>query len=270
VADSVGLLSLSQGHLNVLSQCDRRFQYLFLEGLIVPPSPDQQASLDWGSRFHLVMQQRQMGLPTEQITAQDAELQASLEQLLIAAPEVLSPPKGEGTLHQSEHRRTLSFNNYLLTAIYDLVHLTPNRGEIFDWKTYLVPRKRAYLERDWQSRLYLFLLAETTDLPPEALSITYWFVRSRDPQTQALHPQKETIQYSRLRHQQTRQDLTTISDRLTRQIAALQTQAAMFPKVDLAKGYCDTCPFAVRCQRISPADSEMSLPALSHIDEVAL
>ena len=87
MVDSNGFLNLSQGHLNTLNQCDRRFQHLFLDGLVVPSSPEQQASLDWGNRFHLLMQQRELELPIEVMTAQDNDLKSSLDKLLEIAPE---------------------------------------------------------------------------------------------------------------------------------------------------------------------------------------
>ncbi|MEO0825946.1 MAG: PD-(D/E)XK nuclease family protein [Cyanobacteria bacterium J06635_15] len=272
MVDPNGFLSLSQGHLNTLNQCDRRFQHLFLDGLVVPTSPEQQASLDWGNRFHLLMQQRELDLPIEVMMAQDDELKASLDKLLETAPELVPTTAASGELRQSEHRRTLAFNGYLLTAIYDLICLSPSRGEIFDWKTYPTPRKRAYLAQDWQTRLYLFLLAETTDLPPENLSITYWFVRSRDAQTHKLLPQPERFNYDSLRHEQTRQDLYQVTDRLTQQLETLKKTGTLLPKVDEAKGYCETCPFAVRCQRAGHVSgmARLNLPEFASVEEVSL
>ena len=78
---------------------------------------------------------------------------------------------------QSEHRRTLAFNDYLLTVVYDLVVCTPQQGQIFDWKTHQRRPPESWLQGDWQTRLYLYVLCETTDLKPEQLSMTYWFVR---------------------------------------------------------------------------------------------
>lgn len=272
MVDSNGFLNLSQGHLNTLNQCDRRFQHLFLDGLVVPSSPEQQASLDWGNRFHLLMQQRELDLPIEVMTAQDNDLKSSLDKLLEIAPELVPTVAAPGELRQSEHRRTLAFNGYLLTAIYDLICLNSTRGEIFDWKTYPKPRQRIYLEQDWQTRLYLFLLAETTDLSPENLFMTYWFVRSRDGQTNELLPQPERFSYDGLRHEQTRQDLYQITDRLTQQLASLKEAGTSLPKVDETKGYCETCPFAVRCQRSGDASdmTRLTLPDLESVEEVSL
>jgi hypothetical protein len=67
--------------------------------------------------------------------------------------------------------------NYLLTVIYDLILLESDRAVIFDWKTYLKPIDADKLAKNWQTRLYLYVLAETSAYPPDSLSMTYWFVQ---------------------------------------------------------------------------------------------
>ena len=52
------MFSLTHGHLNLLSACPRKFQYLILEQLTTPISIDQQSALDWGQQFHLLIQQQ--------------------------------------------------------------------------------------------------------------------------------------------------------------------------------------------------------------------
>jgi len=57
------LLRLSQGHLNLLETCPRKFQHTYLEQLNSPANPEHEERQTLGSRFHLLMQQREMGLP---------------------------------------------------------------------------------------------------------------------------------------------------------------------------------------------------------------
>ncbi|WP_346290018.1 PD-(D/E)XK nuclease family protein [Sphaerothrix gracilis] len=259
------LLVLSQGSLNLLTTCPRKFQYTYFEELGLPISAEQQASITWGNQFHLLMQQRELGLPIAALTA-EPELQESLDQLTKAAPELfVTEPE---TFRQSEHRRTLEFAGYLLTVIYDLLILQPHRGQIIDWKTYLQPRDRQTLAQDWQTRLYPYVLAETTTLAPSQISITYWFVRHRDRHNQ-LQPQQQTFHYSQQQHEQIRHEL----DRLTSRLSQWRSQSATLPKVDLAKGICASCPFAIRCRRhwsrLSSSEP-LTIPALTEIDEVEL
>ncbi|MFE4105250.1 PD-(D/E)XK nuclease family protein [Almyronema epifaneia] len=255
-------LPLSQGSLNLLTTCPRKFQYTYFDELGLPLAADQQANVAWGSQFHLLMQQRELGLPIDALAATETDLQESLEQLVKAAPALFAPELA--SFRQSEHRRTLEFAGYLLTVIYDLIILQPQRGQIIDWKTYLQPRDRTFLAQDWQTRLYPYVLAETTTLSPHQISITYWFVRHRDRQSQRLQPQQQTFQYSEQQHEQTRHDLS----QLTAQLHQWRSQPAALPKVDLAKGICPSCPFAIRCQRSLAAFAPPSAPPLPNLEAI--
>lgn len=265
------MLTLSQGHLNTLSACARRFQYLYLETLMVPMEADQRLRVEWGEKFHLLMQQRELGLPIERVLdeSEDRELATSYAALMATAPELFSADQvNRLALRQSEHRRTLAVNGYVLTVVYDLLLLSPQQGEIVDWKTYPQPRDRNRLAQDWQTRLYCYVLAETTDLTPEQIAIAYWFVRHRNWDTGEIQPQSLRFDYSTQQHKQTQQDLYA----LTTQLTGLLAQPQPFPQVDEAKGLCDRCPFAVRCQR-GPDVHQLALsqiPTLETIEEISL
>jgi hypothetical protein len=236
------MLRLSQGQLTLLAYCPRRFQHAVLDGLTVPPSPALLAGQQWGDRFHLLMQQREMGLAIADLLAQEPDLQASFNALQTTAPELFA---GGEIFRQSEHGRSLIFNGHWFTVVYDLLRLWGDRGEIVDWKTYQQPKTLAYLQQDWQTRLYLYVLAETTALPPERLAMTYWFVRTRHPETHALAPQQVRVPYSASRHAQTGQDLQHLTTPLTDWLG----QGNPLPQVPETSGKCDPCPFNVRCQR---------------------
>ncbi len=254
---------LSQAHLTLLDTCDRKYQYVFFDALSAPATYDQQLTTQWGSQFHLLMQQRSLDLPVAAIADAYTDMAASMAALAIAAPEVFQNSSGpsidsedstdsedpEGSkpfrskpFRQSEHRRTLAFNNYLLTVIYDQLVLTPDQGQIFDWKTHQKPPKKAWLQKDWQTRLYLYVLCETTELRPEQISMTYWFVRLGDQGRS--QPSSEQFGYSLVQHQRTEQDLQALTSRLTRMSERLE-----FPKVPVGSEQCKQCVFNVRCDR---------------------
>ncbi|HIK45827.1 MAG TPA: PD-(D/E)XK nuclease family protein, partial [Leptolyngbyaceae cyanobacterium M65_K2018_010] len=122
-------------------------------------------------------------------------------------------------------------------------------------------------------RLYLYVLAETTDLLPEQLAMSYWFVPpwpvagadGPDPTP----PRCINLPYSQQEHQRTAQDLDRLTDRLTSLLATAQD----FPQVDEALGHCLRCPFAVRCQRSSDRYATLTtleLPPIEAIAEVPL
>ncbi len=261
------MLNLTQGHLRLLEICPRRYQYTYLDHFTVPTDPGTLERQQWGTQFHQILQQRDLGLPLADLLRQDEALAAAVNGLMAAAPELFVPqPEG---FRQSEHRRTLAFNGYGLTAIYDLLVLEPAQGQIVDWKTYQRPPQAAQLAKEWQTRLYLYLLVETSDLAPEQVTMTYWFVAPPTAPDRQAPPSSITIPYSLAQHRRTEADLRRLTDTLT----GLRTTETDFPQVDPAKGYCTQCPFAVRCQRSSErfgTMGAMALPAIADIAEVPL
>ncbi len=238
------LIHLSQSHLNLLETCPPKFQQVYLDRLASLPDPEQQESLDWGSRFHLLMQQRELGLPIESLLESDRELNHAVTALIEATPELWS--ENTQTWREAEHCRTLSWHNCLLTVIYDLLITQSDRAIILDWKTYRHPAKQDKLARDWQTRLYLYVLVETSDYPPEKVSLTYWFVKSADT------PQSMTFKYSKTEHQKTQKNLQQLLDRLEQWLDNYQQGTTAFPHhPDCAA----SCPFAERILASSPENS---------------
>ncbi|MEL6160404.1 MAG: PD-(D/E)XK nuclease family protein [Cyanobacteria bacterium J06623_5] len=278
------MLPLSQSHLTLLEACPRRYQYVFFDALLGPSNYEQRVTTQWGNQFHLLMQQAALDLPVEAIAPADTELATSLHALAQAAPDVFahlptaSAPTSDSvqlsdSFSQSEHRRTLSFNGYLLTVIYDLVVFSEKRavgdrsGHIFDWKTHQKPPPKAWLMNDWQTRLYRYVLCETTDLEPTQISMTYWFVRpshqADDKGKSPAQPTSYRFDYTQLAHDLTRQDLQRLTDELT-----AMRELADFPKVSIEKGLCDRCPYNIRCDRSDrtfPQDPSRLLKAASQL-----
>ncbi|MEO1180898.1 MAG: PD-(D/E)XK nuclease family protein [Cyanobacteria bacterium J06636_28] len=257
---SLPVISLSQAHLTLLESCPRRFQYIFNQSLAVPPKPAGQEAALWGSQFHLLMQQQSLGIPIDVMSTAHGDMTAKVEALRQQAPQLFHSGPDE-RLRQSEHQRTLAFNGYLFTVIYDLLVLTDSSGLIVDWKTYLKPPLQQYLAQDWQTRLYLYVLSETSHLNPEQLTMAYWFVRHRNDRGEDLSPSDYRFAYSLQQHDQTRAELL----RLTDQLSALR-QSNAFPQTSVLER-CGRCPFQIRCQRLD----EPSLPLdLEDIEEISL
>ena len=258
------LTPISQGQLNLLETCPRKFQHVYFDQLGTPVSPEQQERLTWGSRFHLVMQQRELGLPVESLVEEDAQLQHWVTALVDAASDVLTP--NPQTFRDSEHCRTLNFQGYLLTVIYDLLIEDENSAQILDWKTYPQPKDRRRLAKDWQTRLYLFVLAETSDYLAAQMSMTYWFVKSQP------RPQSLKFTYSEAQHEKTKQDLSKLLTQLTEWLQRYQEDGIPFPQVVPSTAQCSDCTFRVRCQRTSESSmsSKELLPSLADIQEVSL
>ena len=202
------MLRLSQGHLNLLEICPPKFRQSYLTQASSLPNPETEDKQTWGKRFHLLMQQRELGLPIDSLLQEETELDRSLKALIQAAPELLN--QNNNQKRAAEHSLTISFGNYLLTVIYDLLIAEEDRAKIIDWKTYLKPQNRQQLARNWQTRLYLYVLAETSEYSPEQISMTYWFVKL------PTKPQSHTFYYSDRLHQQTKQDLIELLTNLDR------------------------------------------------------
>ena len=235
-------MRLSQGQLNLLERCPRQFQHTYLDQLGSPASPEQQERQTWGSRFHLLMQQRELGLPIESLVQEDAKLQHWMTAFASAAPEILTPNPNSQTFRESEHCRTLKLQDYLLSVVYDLLIADEKLAQILDWKTYPKPQNQRTLEHNWQTLLYLYVLAETSDYLPEQISMTYWFVQSPD------QPQSLKFAYNSATHEQTGQELYRLLSQLSDWLQRYQ-EGEPFPQVAEATGRCDSCQFAVRCER---------------------
>ena len=150
--------------------------------------------------------------------------------------------------------------------MYDLLLLQPGQAQILDWKTYPQPRNLAFLRDHWQTRLYLFVLVETTEYQPEDVSMIYWFVRHQS-ENGTLTPQSCQFPYDRFQHEETRQELEEQIKNLSQwqkdysQTNYPQTGDSVtpflssdsspepFPKIPEASTACIRCNFNQRCDR---------------------
>ena len=226
------LIRLSQGHLNLLSTCPPKFQQIYLDGLSSLPDSEHQESMRWGSQFHLLIQQRELGLPVNSLLTTNSELELAFKALIAANPYLQG--QSSDTWREAEHSRSINQDNFLLTVIYDLLIAKPDQAIILDWKTYRQPRRMEELKRDWQTRLYLYVLAETSEYSPKEIQMIYWFVGSGKSQ-----PIK--FDYHQKWHAQNRRDLASLLTNLTNWINNFQQMHTSLPH----KINCQlTCPYS--------------------------
>jgi ATP-dependent exoDNAse (exonuclease V) beta subunit len=249
-------LRLSQGHLQLLVTCPPQFQRLYLEQLTTPIPPEQQEKLDWGDRFHRLMQQRELGLPVKILLDQYPDLAAAFSALIQAVPALQNSPPHPG--RRPEHYLSLPWQNYLLTVIYDLLVTEPDRAEILDWKTYLLPQNPEKILLSWQTKLYLYVLAETGVYEPEQLSMTYWFVKLSQT------PQSLTIAYSQKQHQETRQELERLLTQLNQWLSPPDRSVPVFPHQTDCQSRCPYRQhFPLVSQEVSLLTRLAAIPPLS-------
>lgn len=234
------ITSISQGHLNIWETCRRKYQYKFLEALSLPDADlDSAEKLQLGTKFHLLMQQKELGLDVVALASSDVRLQTWLTAFEQQPPAMILGDR------LCEHRRTLevSLHNsendnleqgyFVLTAIYDLLLLGDRQAQILDWKTHQKAITADKLETNWQTQLYLYLLAKTTDYEPEQISMTYWFANTA---------QSVIINYSQTAYEQTEKKL----QRILMEIA----EAQEYPKLEeINNSTCQYCEFCERCDR---------------------
>ena len=245
------ITSISQGALNIWETCRRKYQYKYLEELSLPETNSNQEKLRLGSNFHLLMQQKELGLDVLALASSNPDLQKWLAAFENQPPEMLDGDR------LCEHRRTLEITSeislhnsgnsdrgqgdfgsttlitVLITVIYDFLILGDRQGQILDWKTHQVPITADVLRDSWQTRLYLYVLAKTTNYAPSQLSMTYWFANTA---------QSVIIAYSQVEYDRTEVKL--------QQILRDMTQAEDYPKLNLeASSACKHCEFRDRCDR---------------------
>ena len=241
------ITSISQGHLNVWETCQRKYQYSFLEELSLPEADLQhKKNLLLGANFHLLMQQKELGLDVFDLASSEAKLQSWLTAFDNQPPQMIDGDR------LCEHRRTLEVtleNNletslhhsdnqnfgqgyFVLTAIYDFLILGDRQAQILDWKTHQVAIAEDKLKLNWQTRLYLYLLAKTTNYAPEQLSMTYWFANTA---------KSVIISYTQAEHDRTEKRL--------RQILTEIAQSQEYSKLELHNSTCKNCEFRDRCDR---------------------
>ncbi|WP_017327125.1 PD-(D/E)XK nuclease family protein [Synechococcus sp. PCC 7336] len=191
---------ITQTHLRVLDKEPHRFRRLFLDGLALPNLPRNPEAIERGQQFHQLMQQQALALPIDALVAADRDLKRYFD-----AYERHPPPSIEGD-RQAEYPLAIAMRGFQLFGVVDLLVTNRDRAQIVDWKTYRRPRELRELEFDWQTRLYLFLLAETHGYSPAMLSMTYWFAEAPD--------RPVTLHYDRATHQANRQILARLLGQL--------------------------------------------------------
>jgi PD-(D/E)XK nuclease superfamily len=255
-------LQLSQTHLQTLTACPRKFQYSFLEQLTLPRLDTSSEQQQLGTQFHRLMQQHELNLDIQPLLQDNPQLQEWFQKFQQSPPPMIFGNR------QSEHQRTLAFQNVTLIAIYDLLIQGSDRAQIIDWKTYRRPPNAQMLQNHWQTRLYPFILTETSNYRPEELSMTYWFAEASKSGSHWIH-----FPYSVQLHRQTQADLEGLLPNLQSWIQPFAQAQVPLPQVALSAGHCisetQRCAFAALCDRTASLQ-ENRIPHEPSTDRFAL
>lgn len=198
-------LLLSRPKLAAFLICPRRFQLRSLARLPWPNVPDDTRATETmtrGQQFHLLMERHFLGLQVPLTSIGDTAVSNWFQAFKNSN---LAMPNGR---FLPEHRLTVPVGNHLLLGRFDLLVVGEQASEpfvrIYDWKTGKA-RAESVLRQDWQTRLYLALLAEGggalwpnghsgngRSLQPKNITITYWYAAEPDA--------PRIIQYSQSDH----------------------------------------------------------------------
>jgi len=233
--------------------CPRRFQLRYLERLPWPALPldrKQSLAVERGRHFHRLVERHVLGLPVDPEGIDDDVVRGWWGRFVRSGPAL---PEGE---RWPEHRLTIPIGNNYLTGRFDLLVLGEEGGlpfaRIFDWKT-SKPRPAAELEKAWQTRLYLALLAEGgaalsksgQPLAADRISLTYWYPDEPD--------QPRVIAYSEAKHQQNWAHI----EKLAATIKALDPDQ-IWPLTD-DWSRCRSCLYQTYCGRLESGKADMLL-----------
>ena len=230
------MLILSRTKLAAFLACQRRFDLRYLQRLPWPDAPlSEQSALvqGRGQQFHQLLERHFLGLPVELNGIGDSVVRGWW---LAFQNSKLQLPNGRS---RPELTLTIPVDEHLLNGRFDLFITDNQTAHIFDWKTGR-PQPEHRLHHDWQTRLYLAMVAESgealgANFVPEQISITYWYVSEPDA--------PRTIQYDAAWHEQNWAEI--------RQLAAqIDTQLSLdeWPLTD-DLGECRLCAYQTYCGR---------------------
>ncbi len=237
-------LLLSRSKLTTFLVCQRRFQLRYLEQRPWPEAPlpeTDETRLERGRQFHQLVQRHFLGLKVEPAAIADPGLRRWWLTFVQHQPGL---PHGRAL---PELTLTIPIGAHLLHGRFDLLMLGEKEGapfaHIFDWKTGK-PQTDMTLRNDWQTRLYLAMLAEGAQalradgrhLLPDHIAITYWYTSEPD--------MPHTITYSQAWHQQNWAEISA----LVAHIEARQGQGGIWALTD-DWSQCQACAYRVLCER---------------------
>ncbi len=230
---------LSRYKLQNWRDCQRRFQLRYVTRKRWPLAPvpaGLSVAFEKGELFHRILEQHYMGLPVA-LPSDAAEDVKQWWGNFQAHP----PLVPDGAKHP-EMSLSVPIGRHFLFGRYDLLILGDDHAHILDWKTERNPRSAAKLQADWQTRLYLTMIAEGGNAlgrsyTPDQIGITYWFARHPD--------QSVTLRYTQAEHDQ---NWATLNAEVARLEARLQLSDAEWNKTE-DWGKCEHCHYQAYCGR---------------------
>lgn len=257
-------LTFSYAKLSTFLICQRRFQLRCRQRLPWPAPPlDGRAeqARTRGEQFHRLLQRHFLQLPVDEQAIEDADLRRWWRLFQNSG---LALPDGR---FLPEISLTVPIGDHFLSGRFDLLIAGKNsKGipytHIFDWKTGKALTE-AQLRQEWQTRLYLAILAEGGEAlleghapPPNQVAITYWYVT--DPGA------PRTIRYSQAQHAQNWTEIQALVAQIEQQLVT-----GKWPLTD-DWSHCRRCAYQVYCGRQAAGREEVLFDEDEEMEEVGL
>lgn len=241
--------------------CQRRYQLSYETSVAWPDAPlpaEWREKGEVGRAFHQMVERYFSGIDVDD-SGEDANLKRLWNTFLRQGPDL---PPGK---RLPELTLTVPLGNSLLAGRFDLLILGTDSTHIFDWKTGSARRSRAELTDDWQTIVYLALLAEGASalfpggsaIEPEQISLTYWF--AEDP----AHP--TTLHYSAAAHRDSWARLSGLVD----EIVLSEDRDGVRPLTSDLR-VCGRCTYQVYCGRQDAPSREPTEWELEFLREPAV
>lgn len=259
-------LTLAQQHLYTFHTCPRRFYLRFLARVPWPEAPlgpEQELAYERGRRFHRWIERRLLGLPVADEGDHDPVLAGWWSTFERTAPVL---PNGGRFVETSLTVPVGPDGRHRLTGRFDLLVVGEDSdghpaAALFDWKTG-EPRDITRLRRAWQTRVYLFVLAEggaalapgsAGAFEPDRLTFTYWYV--------AEPASLRRIAYDAPTHRHNRMELEAVVAEIDRQLIENK-----WPLTD-DWNECRQCAYRAHCGRQAAGHGPLDA-ATSDVDEI--
>jgi len=168
----------SQNSLEIFSKCRMKFKKRYIDGLLWHSrEATENNHAEKGRMFHLLAYRYFMGLDDSFIDEKgeyaDIKIwQDRLKNFITVNTKNTYYPEFELKFSEGEIR---------LQAKYDLIMIdADNRAVIYDWKVMEKPIKQKNVEKAFQTRVYMYMLAKAGDIiqgkpiKPENITMIYW------------------------------------------------------------------------------------------------
>jgi CRISPR/Cas system-associated exonuclease Cas4 (RecB family) len=231
--------TFSQSSLQDFHDCEKRFLLKYIERLAWPsievePILENERRQIEGQKFHRLIQQHLLGIPSELLEKQSGTFPLSQWwQNYIHSDLHL-----EGNTLLPETALIASMGNHKITAKYDLIAIDGNKFRILDWKTYQKRPSESTMRLHYQTKVYCWLLAtiaptliNNQNFDPENLEMIYWFAN--------FPSQPIKITYSEAQFEKDRQHLENMIGRIEGKSEFKITEDESKCRFCVYRSYCD-------------------------------